>query len=766
MTWKVHLGLESAATSIHIKYRKYFARILLIFSVQSIVAVIIVCIQILIRLVPSLTKSPDASTIEGVFILILATSEFIAIIWVMQKIKKVDDNFHFKKEAHRIFYISIIAVLIWICGLIIRSTSDVSYIWVKGGIILSFTTWICAFCYFETRWVLHKFGGFSNSVDLDLLHASTNASFNTMRRSLETERRLNLQDILKTQEGFEAMMRFLSKEYSAENLLCYVQISQYISMWAGESDIELYTFPYFKNRSWDNELTHYLYLCEKYITLGSEFEVNIPYSLRKEAESVSPGIDSERIIKVCNSIGEALWVLMLHSFSRFKQTAQYKRLVGFGFQDYTRWIKGSAMSSGGGGTSMPRSGRGLHRDRGQDDKYNDTPLLFGDADVEMVSSQSKKRVTKQAQVVETECDGVAECPALHQLLKALEVYDGIDMDREIETLIEYGKQHKHLIDDFSHVIQEHNTEEDIAAMQSGSGLGGKCDYSECQMGQRYYRNKRQDIEMKGMFWKDLMDSVHCYLYHLEDFGYRVNLSDVGLKDPDDDDVGEDCVDDRFSLIYDRVKKGNDKKQETNKYNISIDDEEKKGDDDVQNMISFSIGFIFYYWQHYKSMDSKTEKFDNINDLSGYSPAELYVDKKYGSLKQEILQNEICTLTADQFNDSLQKCFLYIESQKAKEMKASGGSFLDELKYGISVDKPISSAHLISVILYCDWTELCTSFSGTFRRKTAKESLESVKSRNREYWNWSRLLRETVEIYGNNDKGYAKSNPQPVHGTKK
>ena len=53
-----------------------------------------------------------------------------------------------------------------------------------------------------------------------------------------------------------------------------------------------------------------------------------------------------------------------------------------------------------------------------------------------------------------------------------------------------------------------------------------------------------------------------------------------------------------------------------------------------------------------------------------------------------------------------------------------------------------------MVLYSDWSELQCEFSKTFRRKNKFETLSSVKQRNREFYWWSRNLREVVEYYGN------------------
>ena len=53
-----------------------------------------------------------------------------------------------------------------------------------------------------------------------------------------------------------------------------------------------------------------------------------------------------------------------------------------------------------------------------------------------------------------------------------------------------------------------------------------------------------------------------------------------------------------------------------------------------------------------------------------------------------------------------------------------------------------------MVLYSDWSELQYDFSKTFRRQNKLETISSVKQRNREFYHWSRSLREVVEYYGN------------------
>ena len=100
---------------------------------------------------------------------------------------------------------SLVGGAAWSGGLIAINAVSVDFIWARSATVLLFTTWVCAFCYFETIWVLKRI-----DVDIEADKLSMHASGAVAM--------LNLVDILRTQEGFEAMMRFLVKEFSCEIL--------------------------------------------------------------------------------------------------------------------------------------------------------------------------------------------------------------------------------------------------------------------------------------------------------------------------------------------------------------------------------------------------------------------------------------------------------------------------------------------------------------------------------------------------------------------
>ena len=55
--------------------------------------------------------------------------------------------------------------------------------------------------------------------------------------------------------------------------------------------------------------------------------------------------------------------------------------------------------------------------------------------------------------------------------------------------------------------------------------------------------------------------------------------------------------------------------------------------------------------------------------------------------------------------------------------------------------------LISIILYCDYTELSADFTSTFRKISTFEPIDSVKIRHSKYCNWSKNLKDCISVFG-------------------
>ncbi len=148
-------------------------------------------------------------------------------------------------------------------------------------------------------------------------------------------------------------------------------------------------------------------------------------------------------------------------------------------------------------------------------------------------------------------------------------------------------------------------------------------------------------------------------------------------------------------------------------------------------------------------DEKQEKqqdYDNVNDYTGYKSDDLFIPSaKYQNLKEEVINSDYYIWT--EFKEKVIKATEYMQTNAIKKIKAKLSGWSQAYHYGIKEGQEISLQHLKSVILYTDFSDLCSSFSSTFRPIYFGEPLQEIKKRNRNYFHLSKLLRETVECFG-------------------
>ncbi len=168
---------------------------------------------------------------------------------------------------------------------------------------------------------------------------------------------------------------------------------------------------------------------------------------------------------------------------------------------------------------------------------------------------------------------------------------------------------------------------------------------------------------------------------------------------------------------------------------------------------YSPGVRYFYWSHYRGNTAKRRVYRKARwqpmyeENRGYTLGQWFVEKKYGNLKDELLNNLVLTLSAGQFAVTLRKA-----TDKLAEWRASGKqprcrqSWWRE-SYGVEYGQSISIEHIMAILLYCNFSDLCYIFSSTFRKIHDYESDEDMLSRHREYAIWARLLREAVECFG-------------------
>eukprot|EP01084_Bolivina_argentea_P193599 332134_1 len=166
--------------------------------------------------------------------------------------------------------------------------------------------------------------------------------------------------------------------------------------------------------------------------------------------------------------------------------------------------------------------------------------------------------------------------------------------------------------------------------------------------------------------------------------------------------------------------------------------------------SFSTGFHFFYHKFYKGVDAsqliKNEQWRSYeeNDFGGETLKSLFVETHFNSIKQEALCSSFITI--QQFTSKvIQKSNEYMKTKKCKIIRCIKDG--DPLHYCIDFGITLKQSHLHALLLYCDFTLFCTSFSSTFRRNFYNEPVQLVKKRNSKYHHTSKHLTELVQYYG-------------------
>eukprot|EP01083_Nonionella_stella_P091397 255537_1 len=132
--------------------------------------------------------------------------------------------------------------------------------------------------------------------------------------------------------------------------------------------------------------------------------------------------------------------------------------------------------------------------------------------------------------------------------------------------------------------------------------------------------------------------------------------------------------------------------------------------------TYDDGIRFFYWAHYKYNDEVYDVALRRGDVSqgsvkgfraandGYAVKDWYIETKYDDLKDELLNNKICTisaaetccLTREQFDIELKKAQMHFKSNRKR-------------KYPF-----LSLAHTMALMTWCDYDEWNSEVSASFR----------------------------------------------------
>eukprot|EP01083_Nonionella_stella_P268860 909198_1 len=209
-----------------------------------------------------------------------------------------------------------------------------------------------------------------------------------------------------------------------------------------------------------------------------------------------------------------------------------------------------------------------------------------------------------------------------------------------------------------------------------------------------------------------MDTIHCFYKHCDDLGMRTRIQNEEQDEHEENDVVNESIKKRNQMVSTKRKMhetyvGSSKK--FSKFNqLSVDPDSKDDSPDAnKNDKMYCFGSEFVY-------DYDDEHIFHHDNYTAIIPT-------YNSLKEELIQNEIATVSMHQFQIQHKKANLHFNTPYCKS------NFGD-----------IKVEHLLALMFYCNYDTLQAQFSLTYRQSIPKTN---------QFYHWGRLLKEAVHKYG-------------------
>eukprot|EP01084_Bolivina_argentea_P300304 517780_1 len=259
-----------------------------------------------------------------------------------------------------------------------------------------------------------------------------------------------------------------------------------------------------------------------------------------------------------------------------------------------------------------------------------------------------------------------------------------------------------MLNDYLHLLHLHDDDEALEFISTQLMF---CDIIKCDIIIR--RNKVNiTINQSSIFLhlrRSILDKIHCYYHHCFDMGYRlsqkernaINITQMELKLDNDESFSSYCNSETLihtTKILSKKHKVNNSMSNNNrlnqKYN-SLFGCKKQND-------MYSFGSTFYY---------------GYNGESTHSTATKLVTKKYGSLKEELISNEVARIAISQYELEYEKATLHFNSNYCKQKFIP---YNQPLQGKYNVTWRFCFEHVLSLMIYCNYTQLQYEFSKTYR----------------------------------------------------
>eukprot|EP01084_Bolivina_argentea_P084461 152734_1 len=273
-----------------------------------------------------------------------------------------------------------------------------------------------------------------------------------------------------------------------------------------------------------------------------------------------------------------------------------------------------------------------------------------------------------------ECKSPDQCESIRKTLDILKYYQTLNLNEtNNNTLIEFVNKETNIIDHYIHIVTKHNNDmEDIYNLIIKQYTFQNCNVDNCILSTRHNRDRQLDEinendnkyneenvnDSQFIVWRDILDSMHCHLFHLYDFGYRIHKNELNemkttiTKDTEDtEDIT--CDDNAFKLLYSSIKTKlkalkcttNTPRHQSNKFNLNLFN--NTNGNNVYSQSTKNVTFmdrVYDYLNQTCMQQSEVNKLKTFLEEEQYDTDSIMMDAKNG--KHSNLKSESFNLIKD------------------------------------------------------------------------------------------------------------------------
>eukprot|EP01084_Bolivina_argentea_P127906 226153_1 len=321
-------------------------------------------------------------------------------------------------------------------------------------------------------------------------------------------------------------------------------------------------------------------------------------------------------------------------------------------------------------------------------------------------------------------ESLSQCPYLKRLIVIMQKHkynDSNEMDFDNLDV-------SNALNDFLHLIQKHSDQIEFIFHQFEP-----CNIKTCNIFDRNYRNRKKNIvdsHNNIIAYVQIMDKIHCYFMHCFDIGNKLLSKEMSIFDHGNNNItsNSDALINQKPFQVNailRSKRNSLIKNVTNKLENRFNKRYNQLTLQKCHVKHYSFGYAFHYGY------CNETAYDKI-----YYDSDSHIDvsAKYISFREELLSNNMSTISVSQFNNELTKAAMHFNSAYCKQTYRPFTFILPEIDFG-----SISTQHLLSCMIYCNYTELQYQFSKTYRENGGRQ--------HEEFYFLGRFLKETVKRFG-------------------